>query len=131
MIGKLITAKLKADAAVVALVANEIYPLTSKPETLPAIYYGIKAMPQYDKQGTGIVDWQLVLITFCNNYDQAWDLAIAIKSAIELVNGASYTYGNMKMFISRCETIEDDYEFNEDTYGHKIIFKIKATKITT
>jgi hypothetical protein len=65
----------------------------------------------------------------CNTYAEAWELALNIKTAFE--QSTNKTIEGIKYLHVACTSIDDDYEFNIDTFGHTINFEIRTNSLST
>jgi hypothetical protein len=105
MIGNAIKAKLKASPDVTNKVGDKIYPVRSRTEQLPAIYYSIVAKPEYVKGSSTMKSFTVTVLTMCGKYHDSWLLSIAVKEAIE---GKKWEHEGIKIVGARCENIADD-----------------------
>lgn len=125
MLGKSIETILKGTTAVNNIIGGRVFPVSDYDKGTPAIYYSVKCLPQYNKNGQQMTDWQVTMYTFHKQgYKEAWRLAITAKEAFESklrreVDGIKYVH-------IECDSIEDDYQFNIQSFGHTLQFTVRT-----
>lgn len=127
MIGKAIEYKLKNTAAITNIIGNRVYPVMSKAQTAPFVYYSVKIYPEYVKQGAGLQKWKVAIITFERNYNAAWTLTMLVKQTIDKLK--QKTVEGIKIGDAICTAITDDHEFNLNSFGQIIEFDITTQNI--
>lgn len=130
MIGKALYTMLYGNTAIKAIVSNRIYPISNKAEALPSIYYIVRMLPHYNKNGQQTQDWKVTILTMCKNYNEAWDLAIKVKNLFE-GSARNATVSSIRFVEARCTAIADDFEFQVDSYGQTIEFDMRTQSITS
>ena len=124
MIGNIIRNILLQDAQITTIVGKEIHPIKVHADRLPAICYRVTYHPTYQKRRSGNLEYSIELVTFCNSYKESWELSLLIKEALE--DARRETIEDKTLVEVRCSQIEDDYEYNIDTYGQRINFKVEV-----
>lgn len=125
MIGKTISALLKADATLVALVGNDIYPYVMNPETdLPAVVYSIDEVePSYAKNEWVVDDISFSVLSFAKDYSGLQDTADAVRDALELKQTGTGTQEIGRIYMTGQE---EGYEGESDVFFCRQIFKLKV-----
>lgn len=126
MIGKAIAYILTNDATLSAQVGDRVYPISSTTTDMPAIFYRVGRRPSPTKNGYGADMWVVTIMNMCNTYDEAWAMSGHIQEIIENSEGASVE--GFRMSIVTCTAVDDEYEFNTDTFGQTITFNITTQK---
>jgi len=125
MIGKTISALLKADATLVALVSNDIYPYVMNPETdLPAVVYTIDEVePSYAKNEWAQDDISFSVFSFAKDYSGLQDTADAVRGALELKQTGTGTQEISRIYMTGQE---EGYDGESDVFYCRMIFKLKV-----
>ena len=123
MIGKVISALLKANAPLLLLVpTGNIYPyVINENTTLPAIVYLIKA--EYTKDGWAGDDVTFSVISFEKDYAALQAIVTLVRTALELKSGttASITYWNILL-----ESMMEGYNIDENVFLNKLTFSTRV-----
>lgn len=129
MLGPSIHTIITGNAAINAIISGRCYSISDLGEGFPSVYYKLKMLPQYNKSSIGSINntFQITILTMCNTYNEAWTLAMHIKTAFE--QSTNQTINNIKYINVKCTAIDDDYEFNIDSFGHTITFDIKTNNL--
>jgi hypothetical protein len=127
MIGKAITTIINANAAIIAIIGNNLYPLSDYDKGIPAIYYVVKALPDYTKGTVTMTKWQFTLLTHCKTYLASWQLALQLKQLFDLQQ--QQTNAGIKFTHIKCNSITDDYEFTINNYGQVLEFSVTTPNI--
>ena len=123
MIDAAITTIIKSQSAITTLISDRLYPLRDIAEGLPAIYYRVRLLPDYNKNGQQEQNWKISMLTIGKTYAQAWTLAMLLKKAFDANSKA--TVSGVKFIQSRCTAIYD--EVIEATDGYVVITEIDST----
>jgi len=136
MIGELINTIIKADTVghLATVTPKSVKPMvdylnTKTKQTLPAIYYTVRLVPEQNKNGNGNFKFQFTLITFCNRYTEAWELANALNQTF--IDYRRHTVAGFKVIEIECLSITDDYEFQYESYGHRLEFSIQTQNLNS
>lgn len=62
------------------------------------------------------------IVTFFESYEESWNISMLICEALQ--EARKETFAGRKILDIQCEKIEDDYEYNLDTYGQKISLRV-------
>jgi len=127
MIGKAITKVITADQAITAIISDRIYPMSSKAQALPSIYYNVSVQPHQNKNGQQGQAWTLEILTMCETYAAAWDLAKLIKRV--MLHQRRRDVDEVKFIDIECTNIKDDYEFNIQSFGQILTFEIRTNNL--
>lgn len=127
MIGKAISAVLMGNSNITNIVGNRLFPIAEYGKGLPAMYYIVKMLPQYVKNGPTMIKWQFTILTHCTTYNQSWELAFKTKQLFDKQN--QKTNAGIKFTTIRCLSITDDYEFTVNNYGHTVQFEVTTPNI--
>lgn len=128
MIGKAISKVITAAAEITAIISDRIYPMSSKAQALPSIYYNVSVKPHQNKNGQQGQAWTVEILTMCETYAAAWDLAKLIKR-IMLNQRRREVDAGVKFIDIECINIRDDYEFNIMSFGQILTFEIKTNNL--
>lgn len=127
MLGKTISSILLADNAITNIINNRLYPMSSKAQGLPSIYYNVSGTPHYNNNGQQMTDWTVEILTMCKEYSDAWDLAKLIFRAMHKKRRRKV--GTVKINEIQCTGIRDDYEFNINSHGNILTFEITTNNL--
>lgn len=128
MIGKAITKVITASAEITAIITDRFYPMSSKSEALPSIYYNVSVQPHQNKNGQQGQEWTVEILTMCETYAAAWDLSKLIKRAM-LHQRRREVEADVKFIDIECTNIADDYEFNIQSFGQILTFKVRTNNL--
>lgn len=123
MIGKAV--KEIIDSELADIFGDRLYPIAADADGLPSIYYKVGCTPDSYKNGPGMNDWKLELITMFETYAESWDAAARIRIAFE--KNARATVAGIRFQKISCTSIVDDYEFQVGSFGQVITFEIRTT----
>jgi len=128
MISKALINILLANDTLTALIDDRITPIIDIPETsadqLASIYYYVQMFPEHSKQVPVAQNHTVTFLTIAAGYEKSMEIALALRNALEMQIGE---FKNIQFRITRCKSIEDEYEFTPvNMYGHKIIFEIRT-----
>lgn len=124
MIGIGITALIKTDAKIKARINGgaNLYPISDYGKGMDSIYYIIRAVPGYVKNGPTMTKWNVTLLTHCVSYQKSWELSLLIKQLFD--RQQQKTHGGFKFTNIKCTSIADDYEFTINNYGQILQFEV-------
>lgn len=125
MIGKGITALILSSTAIKSRINNgeNLKPISDYGKTSgDSIFYIVRAMPGYTKNGATMTKWNVTLVTQCKYYADSWDLSILLKQLFD--SQQQKTHAGFKFTNLKCTSITDDYEFVLNGYGQTIQFEI-------
>lgn len=124
MIGKGITALIKTDQNIKDLINNgaNLYPISDYGKGMDAIYYIIRLVPDYTKNGPTMMKWNVTLLTHCRSYADSWTLTMLLKQLFE--KQPQQVFAGFKFITIKCTSIVDDYEFTTSNYGQILQFEI-------
>ena len=129
MIGKALEYILNNNASIYAMTEGRVYSVSNEDQDIPSIYYRVRLTPNYVKQGVTMQEWTVTILTMTKSYSDAWELALLIREALDANRGM--TVQNIKFRDCMCTLIEDDYEFNVDSWGHQITYEIRTDNCTS
>lgn len=126
MIGKVISALLKANAPLLVLVpTGNIYPyVINENTTLPAIVYLIDSIEaEYTKDGWAGDNVTFSVISFEKDYAALQAIVTLVRTALELKSGttASITYWNILL-----ESMMEGYNIDENVFLNKLTFSTRV-----
>lgn len=127
MIGKAITTVITGAQDITAIISDRIYPMSSKAQALPSIYYNVSVQPHQNKNGQQGQAWTLEILTMCETYAAAWDLAKMIKRV--MLHQRRREVDEVKFIEIECTNIKDDYEFNIQSFGQILTFEIRTNNL--
>lgn len=127
MIGKAITTVITGAQDITAIISDRIYPMSSKAQALPSIYYNVSVQPHQNKNGQQGQAWTVEILTMCETYAAAWDLAKLIKRV--LLHQRRRDVDEVKFIDIECTNIKDDYEFNIQSFGQILTFEIRTNNL--
>lgn len=123
MIGKTIKSLLTGNAALVALVANKIYPYVMNESTaLPAVIYTIESLsPEYTKGGWMNDDISFSVHSFSKDYAELQTVVAAVRTALELKNTGYGTQLINRIYITGQN---EGYDNSADAYYNQLTFSV-------
>jgi len=126
MIGKVISALLKANAPLLVLVpTGNIYPyVINENTTLPAIVYLIDSIEaEYTKDGWAGDNVTFSIISFEKDYAALQAIVTLVRTALELKSGttSSITYWNILL-----ESMMEGYNIDENVFLNKLTFSTRV-----
>ncbi|QZT38712.1 hypothetical protein K5X82_07380 [Halosquirtibacter xylanolyticus] len=122
MIGNIIRTILLDNPKIKSIVGEEIQPIKVQSEDLPAICYRVTFIPGRGKMAQKNQEYQVELVTFFDSYSDSWELSMLIHETLE--EARRKEFNGRTIADLQCNSITDDYEYNLDTYGQKINFKV-------
>ncbi|MCT4673522.1 MAG: hypothetical protein N4A37_09820 [Prolixibacteraceae bacterium] len=122
MIGNVIRAILLDKPEIKEVFQKEIKPIKVQSDQLPAACYRVAFLPPQGKFSQRNKEFNVEIVTFFESYEESWNISMLICEALQEVR--KETFAGRKILDIQCEKIEDDYEYNLDTYGQKISLRV-------
>lgn len=112
-----------------AQISGRLRPMSDLAEGVPAIYYVVRMLPNYNKAGQHMQTWLVTFFVMHREYKLAWLLAMKVKEAMELKE--RQTVSSILMQRVECQQIADEYELDIEGYVLSINFEIVTNTILT
>lgn len=122
MIGNVIRAILLDKPEIKESFQKEIKPIKVQSDQLPAACYRVAFLPPQGKLSQCNQEFNVEIVTFFESYEESWNISMLICEALQ--EARKETFAGRKILDIQCEKIEDDYEYNLDTYGQKISLRV-------
>lgn len=122
MIGNVIRAILLDKPEIKKVFQKEIKPIKVQSDQLPAACYRVAFFPPQGKFSQRNQEFNVEIVTFFESYEESWNISMLICEALQ--EARKETFAGRKILDIQCEKIEDDYEYNLDTYGQKISLRV-------
>lgn len=122
MIGNVIRAILLDKPEIKGTFQKEIKPIKVQSDQLPAACYRVAFLPPQGKLSQRNQEFNVEIVTFFESYEESWNISMLICEALQ--EARKEIFAGRKILDIQCEKIEDDYEYNLDTYGQKISLRV-------
>jgi hypothetical protein len=129
MIAPALTTIITGNTTINAAISGRFRPVVDIAEGLPAIYYIVRALFNYNKTGQHMQTWRVTFLVMHNEYKAGWNLAMKVKEAMEAKE--RQTVSNILMQRVECQQIADEYDFPVECYVHSVDFEIVTQTILT
>ena len=108
MIGTAITALIRSSSEISSRINNgaNLYPISDYDKGTDAIYYIVRALPGYTKNGATMTKWMVTLLPHSNRYSLSWELSMLLKELFD--NQQQKTHAGIKFTHIKCNSITDD-----------------------
>lgn len=122
MIGNVIRTILLDSPEIKETFQKEIKPIKVQSDQLPAACYRVAFLPPQGKFLQRNQEFNVEIVTFFESYEESWNISMLICEALQ--EARKENFAGRKILDIQCEKIEDDYEYNLDTYGQKISLRV-------
>lgn len=127
MIGATLKTIITGNTTINAAIESRFRPVADLAEGLPAIYYIVRQLFNYNKLGQQGQTWRVTLLVIHNEYKAAWQLATRVKQAMEAKERQNVS--GVLMQKVECQSIADEYDFPVEAYVLSVEFEIFTNTI--